>query len=112
MADPPLITFLFADIEGSTSLWERDAHAMRAALARHDEILRSAIEASGGRGFKTTGDAFSAAFTSAPDALGAALTAQRALHAEEWSEDVRLRVRMALHAGRPRSATGTTRAPS
>jgi class 3 adenylate cyclase len=44
MAEPPsgTVTFLFTDIEGSTKLWERDEAAMRTALARHDEILRSA----------------------------------------------------------------------
>jgi class 3 adenylate cyclase len=43
MAEPPsgTVTFLFTDIEGSTKLWERDATAMRSALVRHDEILRS-----------------------------------------------------------------------
>ena len=49
--------------------------------------------------FKTVGDAFCAAFSSAPDALGAALSAQRALHAEEWDEGGVIRVRMALHTG-------------
>src|SRR3954466_4322235 len=29
------VTFLFTDIEGSTRLWERDAPAMREAVARH-----------------------------------------------------------------------------
>ena len=42
------VTFLFTDIEGSTRLWERDASAMKSALARHDEILQSAIEITGG----------------------------------------------------------------
>jgi class 3 adenylate cyclase len=65
------VTFLFADIEGSSR--------MRAALARHDEILRSVIEANGGHVFKTVGDAFCAAFPTAPEALEVALTAQRAL---------------------------------
>jgi class 3 adenylate cyclase len=46
MASPPTgtLTFLFTDIEGSTRLWEHDAQAMQAALARHDELLRGAIE--------------------------------------------------------------------
>jgi class 3 adenylate cyclase len=39
------VTFLFTDIEGSTQLWERYPEAMQAALARHDVILRSAVEA-------------------------------------------------------------------
>jgi predicted ATPase/class 3 adenylate cyclase/Tfp pilus assembly protein PilF len=93
------VTFLFTDIEGSTRLWERDASAMQSALARHDEILRSAIGERGGYVFKTLGDAFCAAFSSAPEALGAAISAQRALHAEEWEEGVMIRVRMAMHTG-------------
>jgi class 3 adenylate cyclase len=101
MAEPPsgTVTFLFTDIEGSTNLWERDPTAMRSALARHDEILRSAIEGSGGHVFKTLGDAFCAAFSSAPEALGAALSAQRTLHTEEWEGGAVIRVRMALHTG-------------
>ena len=43
-----VVTFLFTDVEGSTRRWEADADAMRAALAAHDEVLRSAIEAHGG----------------------------------------------------------------
>jgi class 3 adenylate cyclase len=67
------VTFLFTDIEGSTKLWEHDAPAMQASLARHDEILRWAIEESGGYVFKTVGDAFCCAFPTAADALEAAL---------------------------------------
>jgi class 3 adenylate cyclase len=40
-----LVTFLFTDIEGSTRRWESDPDEMRAALAAHDEVLRSAIDA-------------------------------------------------------------------
>jgi class 3 adenylate cyclase len=47
---------LFTDVEGSTRRWENDANAMRAALAAHDEVLPSAIEAHGGFLFKHTGD--------------------------------------------------------
>ena len=93
------VTFLFTDIEGSTRLWERDASAMRVALVRHDEILKEAIETNGGSVFKTIGDAFCAAFSSAPEALGAAISAQRALHDEEWDEGATIRVRVALHTG-------------
>ena len=93
------MTFLFTDIEGSTRLWERDAATMQAALARHDEILRSAIEANDGYVFKTIGDAFCAAFPTAPEALEAALEAQRRLVEEQWDESSPLRVRMALHVG-------------
>jgi class 3 adenylate cyclase len=74
-----VVTFLFTDVEGSTRRWENDAQAMRAALAAHDEVLRSAIEAHGGWLFKHTGDGVCAAFTSPRSAVDAAITAQRAL---------------------------------
>jgi hypothetical protein len=70
---------LFTDIEGSTGLWESDEERMRAALIGHDEVLRSAIEAGGGWLFKHTGDGACAAFSSAGEALGAAIDAQRRL---------------------------------
>ena len=46
------VTFLFTDIEGSTRRWESEAVAMRAQLARHDAILRGAVEAHGGHVLK------------------------------------------------------------
>jgi predicted ATPase/class 3 adenylate cyclase len=101
VTSPPTgtVTFLFTDIEGSTKLWEHDAQAMQAALARHDEILRDAIEERGGYVFKTIGDAFCAAFPTAPEALEAALESQRGLVSSEGEQIGPLRVRMALHTG-------------
>src|SRR5947209_556783 len=93
------VTFLFTDIEGSTRRWDQQSEAMKIALARHDTILRSSIEARGGHVFKTVGDAFYSAFPVAPDALAAALEAQRVLAAEPWGEIGELRARMALHTG-------------
>jgi serine/threonine protein kinase len=80
-------------------MWEKYPQQMQAALTRHDEILTSNIEANGGYVFKTVGDAYCAAFTTAKEALAASLATQRALLAEEWDERSRLRVRMALHTG-------------
>ena len=93
------VTLLFTDIEGSTRLWEERAVAMRAALARHDALLRHCIEDHDGYIFKTGGDAFCAAFHTAPDALAAALESQRALQREPWPEAAKLRVRMVIHTG-------------
>ena len=114
-ADPLLptgtVTFLFTDIEGSSSLWEQHPLAMQAALARHDALLRHAIDASNGRIVKTTGDGVFAVFAAAADALAACIAAQRALQAPEvgvpgpepTAADTRLplalRVRMGLHTG-------------
>jgi predicted ATPase/class 3 adenylate cyclase len=74
-----VVTFLFTDVEGSTRRWEADADEMRIALAAHDEVLRSAIEAHGGFMFKHTGDGVCAAFASPRSAVDAAIAAQRAL---------------------------------
>lgn len=93
------ITFLFTDIEGSTKLWETQPEAMRSALARHDFLLRSAIEQYDGHIFKTVGDAFCAAFSSPLQAMSAALAAQQALKTETWPEFTPLKVRIALHTG-------------
>jgi hypothetical protein len=67
-------------------MWEHDALAMQAVLVRHDELLRLAIEEHGGYVFKTVGDAFCCAFPTAPDALEAALNAQRRLFSSEWEQ--------------------------
>lgn len=73
------VTFLFTDIEGSTSLWENYPNPMQTALARHDVLLRQAIEQSDGYIVKTTGDGVMVAFHTAVDGLNAALTAQQRL---------------------------------
>jgi predicted ATPase/class 3 adenylate cyclase len=101
MVDPPsgTVTFLFTDIEGSTRLWEDHPDAMPEALARHDAILREAVESAGGHVVKTTGDGFFAVFGRAEAALTAALAAQRALAAADWGKTGPLRVRVGLHTG-------------
>jgi predicted ATPase/class 3 adenylate cyclase/Tfp pilus assembly protein PilF len=105
------VTFLFTDIAGSTTLWEKFPDAMHDALARHDRVLRHAIESSGGCIVKGTGDGVFAVFAAAADALAACLAAQRALQASEdgalnpelAASEVRppiaLPVRMGLHTG-------------
>src|SRR5579883_1843395 len=94
-----LVAFLFTDVEGSTRRWERYGETMRSALRRHDEIVRSAVESNGGYVFKTIGDAFCAAFSSAGQAVAAAIAAQRALSREDFSGVDGLYVRMAIHVG-------------
>ncbi len=93
------VTFLFTDIEGSTQLWERHSQAMQVAMARHDALLRAAVEANHGKVIKTTGDGLHAVFASAADGAQAVLAGQRALLAEHWPAAAPLRARMALHTG-------------
>ena len=58
--------------------------AMPSLLARHHSILHQSIQAHDGYVFQIIGDAFCAAFHTAPDALCAALAAQRSLQHEAW----------------------------
>jgi len=50
------VTFLFTDLAVSTRLWEQEPDAMRAALARHDFIVREAVAKHDGEVVKGTGD--------------------------------------------------------
>ena len=118
MSDLPsgTVTFLFTDIEGSTQLWERHSEAMKAALVKHDSILKEAIESHHGHIIKTTGDGVHAVFTTALDGINAALAAQKNLNSLILTDDVvsirpansvrdystnstQLKVRMGLHTG-------------
>ena len=93
------VTFLFTDVEDSTALWDRHPALMPEVLVRHDGALRQAIERHGGRIFTTAGDGFGAAFASAPEAVAAAVDAQRSLRSESWPGDLAVAVRMGLHSG-------------
>src|SRR2546426_10502992 len=90
------VPFLFTDVEGSTNLLhELAAPEYAKALAEHRRILREAFGAHGGVEVDTQGDAFFVAFTTAPDALGAAAAARNGLARGP------IRVRMGLHTGTP-----------
>jgi predicted ATPase/class 3 adenylate cyclase len=101
-----LFTFLFTDIEGSTKHWDEDPAGMQKALARHDEILRNAIETSGGRIFKRAGDSFLAVFEGASQAVHAAVISQIALQREPWDDSRPIAVRMAVHTGEAQEREG------
>ncbi|MDT4909194.1 MAG: hypothetical protein QOI69_2435, partial [Pseudonocardiales bacterium] len=97
-AQPPsgTVTFLFTDIEDSTRLWDSMPSDMTAAVQVHDVILRSAVERHGGHVFATGGDGFRVAFSSAVDAVTAAVESQRELGV---ADAIPFAVRMALHTG-------------
>src|SRR3990172_7143159 len=97
------VTFLFTDIEDSTKLWEQYPEVMKAALAKHDSILKEAIASNHGFVVKTTGDGVHVVFATALDGINAAIAAQRGLRQISdvfgASGDLQLRVRMGLHTG-------------
>ena len=101
-------TFLFSDIEGSTSIEQRIGRERYGALReRHRAILREAWRAHGGREQGTEGDSFFVAFDEPSPAVQAAVAAQRALAAEPWPDDALVRVRMGLNSGAAET-TGTS----
>ena len=103
----PAVTFLFTDIEGSTRLERSVGSASWAEIvARHDQLLRQAIESNGGAVVKTEGDAFFAAFDTPDAAVRAAIDGQRAVSDSSWPEGCLLRVRMGMHTGEGRLRGG------
>ena len=106
------LAFLFTDIEGSTTLWERFPESMKGSLERHDAILRAAVEGAAGEVVKTTGDGLMAFFGSARDGVRACLSAQLALADEAWGETGPLPVRMGLHAGEAAESDGDFHGPA
>ena len=108
------VTFLFTDLEGSTKLWEQYPGEMKLALARHDEILRSAIESHDGNVIKNTGDGFHAVFDTALNAVKAALAAQQACSNAAWEEikPHHLHVRIGLHTGEAQERAGDYYGPT
>ena len=92
-------TFLFTDIEGSTRLWEQEPERMQAALARHDAIVRAAVERNDGQVVKMSGDGVHAAFGDPLNAVCAAVQLQEALADSVATNDVPLHVRCGVHAG-------------
>ncbi len=91
------VCFLFTDIEGSTRLWEQHTERMRAALACHDQMARTAVTAHCGRLVKTTGDGIHAVFDDALNALNATLQMQHALADPQATAGLALALRCGLH---------------
>ncbi len=97
-----MVTILFTDMEGSTSLTQRlgDAKAQE-VLRTHNGIVREALKAHSGSEIKHTGDGIMASFASASKALKCAIAMQRAFAKQNESAEEPIRVRVGLNAGEP-----------
>ena len=96
-------TILFTDIVGSTELTQRlgDSGAME-VLRRHDDIVREALQATGGREIKHTGDGIMASFTSASRAVQCAIEIQQRFEELAASgPDGAIQIRVGISAGEP-----------
>lgn len=106
--DSGLRTILFTDIVNSTRLTEELGDDVGLALIDvHDDIADAALQATGGRRVKHTGDGLMAAFTEANDAVTAAVKIQRDLAAYRSSRDaLPLHARIGMNTGEPVAARG------
>jgi class 3 adenylate cyclase len=95
------VTFLLADIEGSTELLGRLDDQYAPLLTDLRRRAGGAVRQAGGRVVSARGDDLVAAFDHAPAALDAALAIQRAMDAGPWPPGTTVRLRIGLHRGRP-----------
>src|SRR5215211_3314795 len=104
MAELPsgAVTFLFTDVEGSTQLVKQLRERYDESLAEHQRLLREAFSKHRGHELDTQGDAFFVVFSSARDAVLAALEAQRALSNYPWPNGNSFKVRMGIMRRRAR----------
>jgi class 3 adenylate cyclase len=96
------VTFLFSDIEGSTSLLKELGDEQYAELLRtHRSLVRETFGLYHGQEIDTQGDAFFYSFHRAREAVAAAVAVQRAHHDQAWPQGVSVRMRLGLHTGEP-----------
>src|SRR5688572_15629270 len=79
-----LVTFVMADIEGSTRLFHELGDDYPTLLEHYRTLLSRACREHHGVAVETDGDAVLAAFDDAGNALAACLDAQRGLSGPEW----------------------------
>jgi DNA-binding NarL/FixJ family response regulator/class 3 adenylate cyclase len=108
MTDLPsgTLTFMFTDVEGSTSLLRQLRDDYAAVMAEHERLLRETFEGAGGREIDAQGDSLFFAFARPTEAVRAAAEAQRAISLHTWPDGVRMRVRVGIHTGEARLTNG------
>ena len=101
--DPGIRTVLFTDIVGSTELTQLHGdEAAMAFLQAHDQVVRDALGALGGREVKHTGDGIMASFLSAVAAARCATRIHRALaQYRQEKRGIPIKVRIGAAAGEP-----------
>ena len=95
------VTFVFADVEGSTRLLNLLGERFGPARLRMRELVREAAREHGGLEVDWAGDGVFLAFPRARDAVAAAARIHRSLAAEPWPDDAQHRLRIGVHTGEP-----------
>jgi class 3 adenylate cyclase len=98
------VTFVFTDIEGSTTLLRRLRGRYGEMIGAHGRLIRNALHQHGGWEIDTQGDAFFCVFGRAGSAVAFAAAVQNAIAGHAWPEGVRVRIRIAIHTGEPELA--------
>jgi class 3 adenylate cyclase len=95
------VTFLLADIEGSSAILARLGEAYGPLLAEVRRLIRRSVRRVGGHEVDARGDEYFAVFSHAGDAIEAALDIHSRLAARTWPAGAQVRVRIGVHSGRP-----------
>jgi class 3 adenylate cyclase len=95
------VTFLLADIEGSTALLQRLGGAYATVLRDVRAQIRSCVRRCGGHKVDAHGDEYLAVFARPGAALETAVDIQRAFAAHAWPRGAEVQVRIGVHTGRP-----------
>jgi class 3 adenylate cyclase len=95
------VTFLLADIEGSTELLQRLGDEYASLLGDVRRVVRAPVRAGKGHVVSARGDDVFAVFEQAPAAVVTALEIQRAMQSHTWPGGLECRLRIGLHRGRP-----------
>ena len=95
------VTFLLADIEGSTDLLRRLGDRYGPVLNQLRRLMRAAVQKAGGREVDAIGDELLAVFERPASAVDAAVAIQRAVLGHDWARGIEPRMRIGIHTGRP-----------
>jgi class 3 adenylate cyclase len=99
--DTGLRAIMFTDLVGSTDMSSRlGDHRALEVLRRHDEVVREALAATGGREVKHTGDGILASFTYVSRAIEAAVRIQSVFRADS-QKLAGISLRVGISAGEP-----------
>jgi len=93
------LTFLFADLEGSTQLVKTMGDEYQSLLGAYHRLVTAAVTGHRGQVVSTEGDGFFCVFSSPIDAAETAHQVQLAMRSHNWGSEVSPRCRIGIHTG-------------